>query len=265
MVLESVAGARTRGATSPLPIRYAMAEGPDFSHPVMVHFYRAVVSHMDVWRQRMDATTNWAAATTAAMVTFSFGSESSPHFVLLLALGFNGVFLLMESRRYQIFDLWRRRFRVLNRYMIAPVLTGGASSSPAEQREALARVAEDLGRMVPHLPLTHAMGYRIRRNYAHLFIVALVAWLLKLEVHPVPTVSLRELVGRAAVGVIPGPPVIALLAGAGLGVVVLALRAPSEQMLGWADVPSPLDRWISRSQAWGRGIGRRRAPDDPRP
>ena len=112
-----------------------MADGPDLSNPVFVHFYRAVVAHMDVWRQRMDATTNWAAATTAAMVTFSFGSVDSPHFVLLLALGFNSVFLLMESRRYQTFDLWRRRFRLLNRYMIAPALTGGEAASPAEQRE----------------------------------------------------------------------------------------------------------------------------------
>ena len=42
-----------------------MADGPDLSNPVFVHFYRAVVSHMDVWRQRMDATTNWAAAMTS--------------------------------------------------------------------------------------------------------------------------------------------------------------------------------------------------------
>ena len=50
----------------------------DSGHPVLVHFYRAVVSHADVWRQRMDATTNWAAATTAAMVTFAFGNASAP-------------------------------------------------------------------------------------------------------------------------------------------------------------------------------------------
>jgi uncharacterized membrane protein len=132
-------------------------DAPDLSHPVFVHFYRAVVGHMDVWRQRMDATTNWAAATAAGMVTFTFGTASSPHFVLLLAFGFNCVFLLMESRRYQTFDLWRRRFRLLNRHMIVPVLEGEAGST-AEQQEGLRRVAEDLGRMVPHLPLAHAIG-----------------------------------------------------------------------------------------------------------
>lgn len=238
---------------------------PDLSHPVYVHFYRAVVGHMDVWRQRMDATTNWAAATTAAMVTFTFGAVDSPHFVLLLAIAFDCMFLLMESRRYQVFDLWRRRFRVLNRHLIAPVLTGQDPDGATEQREALERVAVDLGSLVPHLPLSHAVGYRIRRNYAYLFVVAALAWTLKLEVHPRPAAGMSELVARAAVGGLPG---VAVIAGLGLLIVllfVLAVRAPSERMLNWADVPSPLDRWMARSQAWGAGLLRRSASDDDVP
>lgn len=240
-----------------------MADGPDVTHPVVVHFYRAIVSHMDVWRQRMDATTNWAAATTAGMVTFSFGAVDSPHFVLLLALGFNGVFLLMESRRYQTFDLWRRRFRLLNRYLVAPVLSGGEALDPAELRAGLARVAEDLGRTVPYLGLAAAMGFRVQRNYAYLFTVGTVAWLLKLGVHPAPTRSFEEIVRRAAIGAIPGAAVFAALAAVAAATLVLAIRAPTEQMLNWADVPSPLTRWISRSR--GRDAGERRAVEGERP
>ena len=88
---------------------------PDLTSGTLAHFYRAVVSHADVWRQRMDATTNWAAATTAAMVTFAFGDPAAPHVVLLLAMAFDAIYLVMESRRYQTYDLWRRRFRTLNR------------------------------------------------------------------------------------------------------------------------------------------------------
>ena len=240
-------------------------DSPDLSHPVFVHFYRAVVAHMDVWRQRMDATTNWAAATTAAMVTFSFGSVDSPHFVLLLALGFSCVFLLMESRRYQTFDLWRRRFRILNRYVVAPVLVAGEGVDPAEQRAALARVAEDLGRMVPHLGLAQAMGFRIRRNYGYLFGVGLVAWLLKLEVHPTTAESLDELVRRAAVGVFPGPAVMGAVVAAGVLTLVLALLAPSERMMNWAEIPGPLQRWVTRSRSWSSRIGSRPGADDGAP
>lgn len=240
-------------------------DAPDLSHPVLVHFYRAVVGHMDVWRQRMDATTNWAAATTAGMVTYTFGTVQSPHFVLLLAFGFNSMFLLMESRRYQTFDLWRRRFRLLNRYMIAPVLEDGEREDATEQREALRRVAEDLGRMVPHISLAQAVGFRVRRNYGYLLIVTVVSWVLKLEIHPAPADAWGELVVRAAVGSIPGGAVVGLLSGAIAVLFVLAVRAPSERMINWADIPSPLQRWMTASQSWGRGLVRRRAVDDERP
>lgn len=234
-----------------------MTSGPDLGHPVFVHFYRAVVAHMDVWRQRMDATTNWAAATTAGMVTFAFGSVNSPHFVLLLALGFNAIFLLMESRRYQTFDLWRRRFRVLNRYVVAPVLVGAPADATEEQREALAGVAQDLGRMVPHVGLLHAIGFRLRRNYAYLLTVGVVAWALKLEVHPTPARSVVEMVRRAAIGSVPGAVVVSTLAVLAALALVVALRAPSERMLNWAEIPSPLQRWTSHP--WLR---RRARPED---
>ncbi|MEX2570944.1 MAG: DUF2270 domain-containing protein [Gemmatimonadota bacterium] len=238
-----------------------MDRAPDPSDAIVVHFYRAVVGHMDVWRQRMDATTNWAAATTAVMVTFTFGSVASPHFILLLSVAFNGVFLLMESRRYQIFDLWRRRFRLLNRYLIAPSLSGTAESGAEARGEALTRVAADLGRMVPHLRLSQAVGYRVRRNYGYLLTVVVVAWGLKLEVHPTPASSVAEWASRAAIGNFPGGAVVGALAILLVILLVLAVRAPSEQMLGWADIPSPLERWVTRSQAWGRDIARRRPPD----
>lgn len=251
---RAMAGGEVAGGEAP--------RGPKLDHPVVIHFYRALVGHMDVWRQRMDATTNWAAATTAGMVTFTFSSADAPHFVLLLAIAFNCVFLLMESRRYQVFDLWRRRFRVLNRYLVAPVLSGREDTTTEEQQEALDRVASDLGRMVPHLPLSQAVGYRIRRNYAYLFLVAGLAWGLKLEVHPIPAEAWDELLQRAAVGSLPGLVVLGLLVVPAAVLIVLAVRAPSEQMLNWADVPSPLQRWMTMGQEWGRGLVRRPPPKD---
>jgi uncharacterized membrane protein len=229
------------------------------TYQVYVHFYRAVVGHMDVWRQRMDATTNWSAATTAAMVTFSFSSADSPHFVLLLALAFNLMFLLMESRRYQVFDLWRRRFRQLNRFMIAPVLAPRIGPDEAESQAALERVAADLGRTVPHLSLFEAAGYRIRRNYAYVVGVTLMAWLLKLEVHPTAATELGDLVRRAEVGQLQGPYVMVLIGLLLAVLVVLAVRAPSDQMLNWAPLPGVASRWIRRR-------GASAAPDaDPPP
>lgn len=196
----------------------------------------------------MDATTNWAAATTAAMITFSFGSPAAPHFILLLTLAFDSVFLLMESRRYQTYDLWRRRFRTLNRYLIAPALSQRHSLEPELVADRLAGVADDLGRTVPYLSVREAVGYRIHRNYGYIFAVTLVAWLLKLQSQPSPAASVGQLVERAAIGPLPGA---AVLVAVGIFMVatgVLATMAPSEGMLDWAEVPSPMSRWLARSR-----------------
>lgn len=211
----------------------------------MVHFYRAVVSHADVWRQRMDATTNWAAATTAGMVTFAFGDPAAPHVVLLLAIAFDVIFLVMESRRYQTYDLWRRRFRTLNHYFIAPTLAPGTGPSEAEIREHFALLAGDLGRTVPHLGMAEAVGYRIRRNYGFLFLLALASWLLKLEMHPTSADNWAVIIDRAAVGNVPGEWVGGAVVALVLLAVVLASRAPTEQMLHWTTLPPPSKRLMA--------------------
>ena len=241
---------------------------PQTSHPLTAHFYRAVVSHADVWRTRMDATTNWAAATTAAMITFSFNSPQAPHVVLLLSLAFDVVFLLMESRRYQVYDLWRRRFRTLNQHLVAPVLLGrpsGGAEQDAEIARGLARVAEDLGGTVPHLTLADAVGYRIRRNYAYIFGLVLLAWALKLDLHPVPATTLVEWTARAGVGTVAGVGVLGGLGAFLLACIVLAVRAPGEQMIRWAEVPSPYSRILSRSRALMPTIVPGRDPRDGAP
>ena len=218
----------------------------DPSSAVVVHFYRALVGHMDVWRQRMDATTNWAAATTAAMVTFSFGAPESPHFTLLLAAGFDVMFLMMESRRYQIFDLWRRRFRMLNRHMIAPAL-GAPGTGRGADLAALGAIGVELGKLVPHLTTPQAVGYRLRRNYGYVFALVLFAWLLKLQVHPSGATHPLQLVERAAIGpLLPGVVVMSLVLVAVGVATVLMLAAPTERMVDWADLPSPLQRIVSR-------------------
>ena len=222
---------------------------------VLVHFYRAVVAHADVWRQRMDATTNWAAATSAIMITFSFGNPASPHFVLVLALAFDLVFLLMESRRYQMYDLWRQRFRMLNRYLIAPALRGEAETPEAAElsrqadADGLKALGNDLAHTLPPLSLTSALAYRVRRNYGYLLLVVVVAWGIKLDMHPAPALTWAEFIQRAAVGLVPGELVFATVGVMTVAVTVLALAAPSERMRDWQELPSPLMRIRSFGRA----------------
>jgi uncharacterized membrane protein len=211
---------------------------------VVVHFYRAIVMHADVWRQRLDATTNWAVVTNVGVISFSFTRPESPHFLLLLLSIASCIFLIMESRRYQIYDLWRRRIRTVHRFVVAPFLSPGYGPSQDKIDEELNLLAQDLGRMVPHLAFIDALGYRIRRNYGYLFFFSIGSWVLKIFLHPKEARSTGEILDRAAIGGLAGIPVITFVAVGSFMILFLALRAPSEQMLKWRELPSPWRRLV---------------------
>ncbi|MDX1579205.1 MAG: DUF2270 domain-containing protein, partial [Gemmatimonadota bacterium] len=210
--------------------------------PVLIHLYRAAVGHADIWRQRLDATTNWAVITTAAVLTFAFSGRETPHFVMLLALLFVLFFLFMETRRYQAYNLWQRRIRVLHRALIVPALRPAEEVDEELVETLFRKLADDFATWLPALGLRAALGYRLRRNYVPLITLILVTWLLKLYVHPEAVGGLAEYVGRASVGLAPGAAILGGLAIFYAVLVLLALSAPSEQMVDWSSRPSPIDR-----------------------
>lgn len=224
--------------------------GRDMS--VLTHFYRASVAHGDVWRQRLDATTNWAVLTTAAVVTFAFGDPARPHFVLLLALVFATLFLVMESRRYQAYHVWRQRVQSLHRFLVAPALLG----EPADVErieEGLGEIAAHLASSRPRITMLEAIGYRIRRNYGPLFTVVILTWGLRLWSSPVPATSVSDVVERAAVGVVPGSVTLVAVAMFFVACVAAAITAPSEVLVDWESRPSPVQRLIGRTDDGSRG------------
>ncbi len=208
----------------------------------VVHFYRAIVMHGDVWRKRLDATTNWAVVTTIGVVSFAFTRPDAPHFILLFLISADALFLTMETRRYQIYDLWRRRIRSINKYVIAPQLSPKDAPSADEIERELSDLAADLGRAVPHLPFLDALGYRLRRNYGYIYLFTVGSWVIKLYLHPIDATTTSDLLDRASVGMIPGSVTILIVALSSVIILFAALRAPSEQMMRWRRIPSPLKR-----------------------
>src|SRR3989304_2968042 len=79
----------------------------------MVHFFRAEVTRANVWRQRLDTTTNWAVVTTGASISLAFTESSISHIVMILNLLLVTVFLLIEARRYRYYELWSSRGRLM--------------------------------------------------------------------------------------------------------------------------------------------------------
>ena len=213
---------------------------------VLVHFYRATVMQADTWRRRLDATTNWAVVTTAAVVTFAFGEAQAPHYVLLMALVFGLFFLVMESRRYQIYHVWELLIRDLHQYVILPALVQSSDTDQEAIDAGLAQIARDLGSTLPRISILGAAGLRIRRNYGPLFTILLLSWLLKLWLYPRPSYEIAEFVARAAVGAVPGVAVMAAIGAFFAGCVVAALSAPSEHIVDWAADDSPARKLVRR-------------------
>jgi uncharacterized membrane protein len=162
----------------------------------MVHFFRAEVNRANVWRMRLDTTTNWAVITTGASISLAFNESGISHIVMILNLLLVTVFLLIEARRYRYYELWSSRVRLMETDFFAAMLVPPFHPSP-DWAEAL---AENL--LLPHFSVSiwEALGRRLRRNYLWIYAIVGIAWIGKLWLFPSMATSLAELVARASVG-----------------------------------------------------------------
>ncbi|HNB51174.1 MAG TPA: DUF2270 domain-containing protein [Anaerolineales bacterium] len=171
----------------------------DFSS-ALVEFYRGEVQRANIWRTRLDTTTNWAVLTTAATILFTFANPGNSYIIIILCTFLVTFCLTIEARRYRYYELWSYRVRLMETDFFAAMLVPPFSPSP-EWAESL---AESL--LQPHfsISLWEALGRRFRRNYLWLFIILGATWALKLFLHPTPALNWSVFVSRAAMGLIPG-------------------------------------------------------------
>jgi uncharacterized membrane protein len=227
----------------------------------MVHLVRAEINRANVWRQRLDTTTNWAVVTTGAVITFAFSEPLGDHSVIILSTLLITLFLVIEARRYRYYELWSSRVRLMETDFYGAMLVPPFQPS-ADWAESL---AESL--LQPHFSISvwEAFGRRRRRIYAILGI----AWLAKIWLHPTVASSWSEILERAQIGNIPGWIVflVGLLYNATLaiiGVLTLGLHEATGEVLprffpSEADGPDIREeRLLNRWQAWFKPKGQRR-------
>jgi len=162
----------------------------------MVHFFRAEISRANVWRQRLDTTTNWAVISTGAVLSIAFSQPNSHHGVIILSTLLVTWFLYMEARRYRYYELWSYRVRLMETDFYAAMLVPPFHPS-ADWAETL---TENL--LQPRFPISmwEAFGRRLRRNYLWLFIILGASWFAKLWLYPVQANSISEMLSRGAIG-----------------------------------------------------------------
>jgi uncharacterized membrane protein len=166
----------------------------------MVHFFRAEIQRANVWRQRLDTTTNWAVVATGATLSIAFSQSNVHHAVIILNTMLVLWFLFIEARRYRYYELWSYRVRLMETDFYAAMLVPPFHPSP-DWAESL---AENL--LAPHFPISvwEAFGRRLRRNYLWIFFILYMSWLAKVWLFPQPLQTFDELVHRAAIGPISG-------------------------------------------------------------
>jgi uncharacterized membrane protein len=166
----------------------------------MVHLFRAEIQRANVWRQRLDATTNWAVVTTGAVISISFSQSTVHHGIIILNTLLVMLFLFIESRRYRYYELWSYRVRLMETDFYAAMLVPPFHPSP-DWAESL---AENL--LSPSFPISmwEALGRRLRRNYFWIFLILGASWLAKSWLFPQSPASFAEFVQRCSVGPIPG-------------------------------------------------------------
>lgn len=199
----------------------------------MIHFYRGEVQRSNVWRGRLDATTNWAVITAGATLSFVFSSPDNPHFAIPINSILVAIFLFMEARRYRYYEVWASRVRVLETGYFAPMLSHQTIPPDKEWADHL---SADL--ITPHFTISEleAFGRRLRSNYMWIFMLLALSWTLKVYIHPFPAPTFETFVQRAQVGLAPGWMVIAVgmtfnaLMGI-LAIVTMRLKDASSEVL----------------------------------
>lgn len=172
----------------------------------MVHFFRAEVNRANVWRQRLDTTTNWAVVATGATLSIAFGQSSVHHSIILLNTLLVLWFLFIEARRYRYYELWSYRVRLMETDFYAAMLVPPFQPSP----EWAENLAENL--LNPSFPISlqEAFGRRLRRNYFWIFLILYASWVAKIWLFPEAPKSVEEFMSRASVGPVSGEIMIAL-------------------------------------------------------
>lgn len=138
---------------------------------VLAHLYRGEMNRLTIWRTRMDATTNWAIISSAGLLTFSFRNPLADA-IFLVNISVLWFLLIVESRRYRFYDVWRWRVRILEAHLMTPIID---TKPPALEGPWRQDLVADLIYPTFKIPMREAIGRRLLRNYIYFFGLVLLA------------------------------------------------------------------------------------------
>ena len=187
----------------------------------MSHFYRGELGRIMVWRTRLDTTTNWAVTSSTAIITIAFSNAGVPHLIFFFNLAIVWIMLWIEARRYRFYDAFRARVRMLEAHFLVPMVMENRNLLQGEWKKL---VCEDL--ILPSFKIgkLEAVGRRLKRNYVFIFILIMVAWVMKIFIHAKePIDGLSAFYRALRVGHIPSWLVAFIFVGTLIGVIGITI------------------------------------------
>ena len=152
----------------------------------MSHFYRGELGRIMAWRTRLDTTTSWAITVTSSIFTVAFSFREVPHLIFFFNIAVVWMLLWIEARRYRFYDAFRARVRMLEAHFLVPIVAQNNTLLQGDWRKL---ICEDL--LLPSFKISRfeAVGRRLKRNYAFIFSIIMVAWITKIFLHAEPHIT----------------------------------------------------------------------------
>jgi uncharacterized membrane protein len=229
--------------TDPAPASHSL--DPLLKDPCYVnalsHFYRGELGRIMVWRQRLDVTTTWAITTSTTIIGVAFSIREVPHIIFFFNLMLVWIMLWIEARRYRFYDAFRGRVRMLESHFLVPMVSQSPKILDGQWRRL---VCEDL--ILPSFKISRleALGRRMKRNYVFIFLIVILAWTLKILLHPPkPIQSFGDFYRAMAVQDLPAWLAFGFYLGTMLAMtflIVLVLRSSSEEVTEFGSSHSSL-------------------------
>ncbi len=191
----------------------------------MIHLYRSETGREMALRSRLDVTISGAVVVTSGLVSFAFTSPDASHIILLGNGLLLTVFLLIEARRFQIYEMIKQRVRKMEQHYIAPLINQIALEPQEMQYRPYVDSALVDNLLYSKAPITHfqAIVWRLRSIYIFLFGVVYFVWIQKVLIDRIDQPILEYINQGAAVGTVSGIVVFLVVTALMLFAVVLSL------------------------------------------